>query len=273
MTFSLHQGGVVMSSQIKHTHSHQDTPLSPYTWHLPLDIKELRPFFSLYQPHHVTASYASTGDNQQSTGGRLERTQGKAKMAAWNSFSYICTTLPDLSLIDGQPPPSFLCCPRTPSYHPSSLTSVSLAPAFHLLPPSTPFWPYGTHIFFPHAQTISMLSDLLYSLTPFLFQLSYAPLHSQLYPFVTPQPNFSNTSSQEHSLSFSRHFSYLMPLLHPTPLVQLLLHINTSWPLSPVLYCPAHFSALPMLYAPHSFCVRSTHQYKNIWHCIRGATN
>ena len=30
-TFSLHQGGVVISSQIKHTHSHQDTPLSPYT--------------------------------------------------------------------------------------------------------------------------------------------------------------------------------------------------------------------------------------------------
>ena len=26
MTVSLHQGGVVMSSQIKHTHSHQDTP-------------------------------------------------------------------------------------------------------------------------------------------------------------------------------------------------------------------------------------------------------
>ena len=25
MTFSLHQGGVVMSSQVKHTHSHQDT--------------------------------------------------------------------------------------------------------------------------------------------------------------------------------------------------------------------------------------------------------
>ena len=31
MTFFLHQGGVVMSSQVKHTHSHQDTPLSPYT--------------------------------------------------------------------------------------------------------------------------------------------------------------------------------------------------------------------------------------------------
>ena len=29
--FSLHQGGVVMSSQVKHTHSHQDVPFSPYT--------------------------------------------------------------------------------------------------------------------------------------------------------------------------------------------------------------------------------------------------
>ena len=29
MTFSLHQGGVVMSSQIKHTHSNQDTPIIP----------------------------------------------------------------------------------------------------------------------------------------------------------------------------------------------------------------------------------------------------
>ena len=28
MTFSLHKGGVVMSSQIKHTHSHEDTPLA-----------------------------------------------------------------------------------------------------------------------------------------------------------------------------------------------------------------------------------------------------
>ena len=28
MTFSLHQRGVVMSSQLKHTHSHQDTPLA-----------------------------------------------------------------------------------------------------------------------------------------------------------------------------------------------------------------------------------------------------
>ena len=28
-----------------------------------------------------------------------------------------------------------------------------------------------------------------------------------------------------------------------------------SWPLSSILYCSAHFSALPMLYTTHSFCV------------------
>ena len=80
-----------MSSQIKHTHSHQDTALSPYTWHLSLDFQQLCPFYSLSQPHHVTASLPSPCDNHQSTGGRSERTQGQAKMAALNSFSYICT--------------------------------------------------------------------------------------------------------------------------------------------------------------------------------------
>ena len=39
MTFSLHKGGVVMSSQVKHTHSHHDTPLSPYTRQLSLDVQ------------------------------------------------------------------------------------------------------------------------------------------------------------------------------------------------------------------------------------------
>ena len=43
------------------------------------------------QPHHVTASHPSPGDHHQSSGGRSERTQGHAIMAAWNSFSYICT--------------------------------------------------------------------------------------------------------------------------------------------------------------------------------------
>ena len=124
------------------------------------------------------------------------------------------------------------------------------------LRPSTPFWPYDTHPFFPHAQAISILSDLLYSLTPFLFQLSYAPLHSLLFPIVTLQPNFSNTSSQEYSLTFSQHFSYPMPLLRTTPFVQLLLQIDASWPaFIPNTQLLSTLSALPTLYVPHSFCV------------------
>ena len=87
------------------------------------------------QPHHVTASPPSPCDNHQSMGGRSKRTQCKAKMAAWKSFSYVpgLSTLSDLLLIVTQPPLSFLCCLRLPSHHPSSLTSVFLGPVPHWL--------------------------------------------------------------------------------------------------------------------------------------------
>ena len=50
-------------------------------------------------------------------------------------------------------------------------------------------------------------------------------------------------------------WSYPMPLLRTTPFVQLVFHIDTSWPLFPFLYCSAHLSVLPTLSTPHSFCV------------------
>ena len=150
MTFSLHQGGVVMSSQVKHTHSHRDTPLSPYTWQLSLDFQLLRPFYSLSQPHRVTASLPSPCDNHQRMGGGSERTQCQAKMAALNSFSYICTRALHSFRSFAQPPQSFLCCLTPPSHHPSSLTSVFLVLVPHWLRPSTPYWPCGNHPFFPH---------------------------------------------------------------------------------------------------------------------------
>ena len=143
-----------MSSQITHTytHSHQDTPLSPYTWQQSRDFQQLRPFYSLSQPHHVTASLLSPYDNHQSMGGQSERTQGQAKMAAWNSFNYICTRVLHSFR-------SFVHCRAAstvihlllspPSHHPSSLTSASLVPVPHWLRPSTPFWPNGNHPFFP----------------------------------------------------------------------------------------------------------------------------
>ena len=74
---------------------------------------------------------------------------------------------------------------------------------------------------------------------------------------MTLQPNFSNNSSQEHSFSFSQLFSYPMPMLRTKLFLQLLLHTDISWPLSPVLYCSAHFSALPTLNTPHSYAPHS----------------
>ena len=186
MAFSLHQGGVVMSSQIPHKQS------STYTDSLPIYMTPA-PWFSVVapfsvvepklnsQPNYVTASHPSPCDNRQSTWGRFERSLDQAKRPREaHSVTYAPgpTTFSYLSRIVALPPPSVLCCPRPPLHLPSSLPSVSFVPALRLLPPSTPFRPYFTHLFFLHAQTISILSDLLYSLTPFLFQLSYAPLHS-----------------------------------------------------------------------------------------------
>ena len=77
MTFSLHKGMVVMSSQTTHTVINIH-PLA----HI-FDICVL--IFSSCASHH------SLRDKHQSTRGWFERTQGQAKMSAWNSFSYICT--------------------------------------------------------------------------------------------------------------------------------------------------------------------------------------
>ena len=83
------------SSHVKSDNVHpiiQHTHLSPYTWHLRLPrFSAVEPILQFIPIAHVTASLPSPGDNHQSTGGLFERTQGQAKMAAWNSFSYICT--------------------------------------------------------------------------------------------------------------------------------------------------------------------------------------
>ena len=133
-------------------------------------------------------------------GERSEKTQGQAKILRYVPGLF---TLSDLSRIDAQPPPSYLCCPRPPSHHPSSLTSVSLVPTHHLLPPSTPFWPYDTHQFFPHSQTISIPSDQLYSLTPFY---SSSPTH-----FLIPNSIHSSHSNQISQTLHLRNIHFPSP--------------------------------------------------------------
>ena len=69
----------------------QHIPLGPILDICDLIFNKCTIFYSLSQPHHVTVSHPSPGDNHRSTGMPSERTQGQAKIAAWNSFSYICT--------------------------------------------------------------------------------------------------------------------------------------------------------------------------------------
>ena len=129
-------------------------------------------------------------------------------MAALNSFDYICTRGRQTFL-------SFAhCCSAsavipllpmatfTPSIRPNhGLPRTDL----RLLPPSIPLWPYRTHQLSPRAQTISILSDQLYSQTisiPALLRAS----SFLLYPFTTLQPNFS-----KHFISWI--FTFLLSAL------------------------------------------------------------
>ena len=106
-----------------------------------------------------------------------------------------------------------------------------------------------------------ILSDQLYSPT----QILYIPLlRTSSFLTLSSRDTLTkllNTSTQERSLSFSRNFSYPMPLLCTTPLVQLLHHMDiffASIP-NPLLY--STFSVLQTLYTPHSF--RVSHSFHN----------
>ena len=109
---------------------------------------------------------------------------------------------PLVPIFGAEPPQFYLCCPRPRSHRssnnlclPHARTQLTSVIKTHLAIRTDPFSLF--------VQTIPILSDKLYSITLFLFQLFYAPVNSQLYPFATISQNFSNTSSQEQSLSFS----------------------------------------------------------------------
>ena len=66
------------------------------------------------------------------------------------------------------------------------------------------------------------------------YSSSFKRISSFLTVSIRDNPaNFSNSSTQEHALSFSQRFSYSMHLLCATQLVQLLHYIQTSSNLSP----------------------------------------
>ena len=158
-----------------------------------------------------------------STGGRSERTQGKANMAAWNSFSYKCTRALHSFRSFTQPPPSFLCCPRPPSHHSSSQPNLGL-------PRTRP----------PLISAINTLLDILYTSILSTFPTHLNTLWSALLAnslsiqaLLCTSP-FLTLSIRDTRTKFLKHFIF---------------------PSSPVFYCSAHFSALQTLFTPRSFCV------------------
>ena len=118
--------------------------------------------------------------------------------------------------------------------------------------------------------TLSLLSAALKSPAPFRLQLFSALLHSWLYPFVILPPNISNTSSPEHSLSFSQHFSYSFLKMPVSPLLSVpsTRHMNLSF-LQPFLkrifsFRPPlnhHSLNLSSLHPPHLMHERPTIHY------------
>ena len=96
-------------------------------------------------------------------------------MATWNSFSYLCTMALHSfrSIVHWQAASTVIPLLPEATFSPSIQPNLGLPRTRPPLPPSPLFWPHDTHPFFLHIQTISILSDLLYLLTPCLFQLSY----------------------------------------------------------------------------------------------------
>ena len=102
-------------------------------------------FFSLPQPHHVTASNPSPGDTPPERGSAVRRKTGTKQKWPRETLSYGpgLSSHSYLLISVVQPPQSSLCCTRSPLHHPSNLTFVNPVLARHLHPPSTSLQPYG----------------------------------------------------------------------------------------------------------------------------------
>ena len=175
-------------------------------------------------------------------------------MTAWNSFSYICTR----ALHSFR---SFAHCRAASTVIPL-LPKATFTPFIQpnlglprTRPPLTSA--INTFLAIRNSFIIYTCPNHLNTLRSALLANSLSlPAHLRTSSFLTLSIRDTPTKLLKHfisktSLSFSQHFSYSMPLLPTSTLVQLLCHIDTSWP----LYCSAHFSALPTLYTPYSVCV------------------
>ena len=143
-----------MSSQITHTHNHQHSPRSPYT-PTPLQVITTRAWEGSPKEHWA----------KQNCCMKLIQLHMHLVLHSFLSFTYCHAASTFTPLL---PKATF-----TPSIQPNlglphaHLQRTSAINTLQAIPYS-PFFTHATRI----------ISDLLYSITPFLFQLSYAPLYS-----------------------------------------------------------------------------------------------
>ena len=140
-----------------------------------------------------------------------------------------------------QPQPSSHCYPRPPSHYLSNLTTDSPVLVLHLFRHQQP----SSHTV--HVHSVHVTKPSQHSVIHSTRQLSfYSSSSTDLFvpncPFVSLLPKFLNTSSPEHSLIFSLHFSYPMYLPPYNALPQLLRHSNTCSHLYPILLFSTLFS-------------------------------
>ena len=102
----------------------------------------MSPFHGLSQPHHVTASHPSSGDKPPELWREIRKNTGtKQKWTRETQYFIYAQGLSTPSYL--VPPPTSLCCPRSPSRHPSSLTLIRFMLPFycssytHLLIPNS----------------------------------------------------------------------------------------------------------------------------------------
>ena len=149
----------------------------------------------------------------QSEGGRSEKTQvgpSKKWLRQIQSVIYVpgLSTLSDLSRMVAQPQPSFLCCPRPPSPHSSSLTSV------YPYPPST-----FIHHKHPSSDTVlihslQMPTQSQYSLTRSSRQLPFYT--SYLQHLLIPNTIHCDAPTKLLKHFISRTFAFLLSALLST---------------------------------------------------------
>ena len=138
------------------------------------------------------ASHPSPGFNHRSTGGGFERTQFHRPLKLIQL--HMPQDLPLFSIFRAASTDNALL-PKATFRTSIQVTSVYPVPDLRLFPASTPFWPYGTHPFFPHSHQTSQ--------TLHLKKIHFPSLSTSLTHASAPYNAVSTiTHSYRHFLAF-----------------------------------------------------------------------